>query len=174
MIQRIQSIFLFLVALAMVGVLVLPMWQKIDPATGEKLTLTAFSITSEAGRQVAPNGAISHSERVPVSTWPIGALAIVAAGVALYEIFQYRNRLRQMQMGLLNSVVLAGVLGALVYYVIYVAEPMMAAPTAEQGPMLGDKLIGFWMPFVGLVGNLLANRFIRRDENLVRSADRLR
>lgn len=174
MIQRIQTVFLFLIVLAMVGVLIMPLWQKTDPATGEQLTLTAFSLASTRGQQTTAGGAITATQHAPVSTWPIGALALAAGAVALYEIFQYRNRLRQMKFGLLNSVLIAGTLGALVYYVIYVAEPMLAPPTAAQGPMTGEKLPAFWFPFAALMLNLLANRFIKRDDDLVRSADRLR
>ena len=35
-------------------------------------------------------------------------------------------------------------------------------------------LPGFFLPAIAMVFNILANRFIRRDENLVRSVDRLR
>jgi hypothetical protein len=38
----------------------------------------------------------------------------------------------------------------------------------------GQYLIGTYLPMGAMVCNLIANRFIRRDENLVRSADRLR
>jgi hypothetical protein len=45
--------------------------------------------------------------------------------------------------------------------------------------LLNPKLEGafqpaFYLPTLALMLNLLANRFIRRDEQLVRSADRLR
>ncbi len=175
MIQRIQSVFLFLIVLAMLGVLALPLWTKTDPATGEVMTLTAFGLTSARGAQAAAGGTISASEHAPVGTWYIAALAVAAAAVALYEIFQYRTRLTQMKLGLLNSVLIAATLGAVVYTVIYTAEPLMGAvPGANTPAPMGDKLPGFWLPMVALLCNVLANRFIKRDDDLVRSADRLR
>lgn len=168
MIQRIQSVFLFLIVLCMAGVLLLPLWTKVAPATGERLTLTALGITSERGQTVAANGAIAATQHAPVATWALAGLALAAGAVALYELFQYRNRLRQMKLGLFNSLLLAGTLGAVVYYIQYVAEPL-ADPTHP-----GTKLAGFWLPFVALMCNVMANRFIKRDEDLVRSADRLR
>lgn len=168
MIQRIQTVFLILIVLAMAGVLLLPLWSKTDPATGERLTLTAFQLTSVRGQATAANGAITASQHEPVGTWPIGLLAAAAGAVALYEIFQYRNRLTQLKLGLFNSLLLAGTLGALVYYIVYVAEPMI-----NSGAQ-GEKMSGFYLPFLGLMLNVLANKFIKRDEDLVRSADRLR
>jgi hypothetical protein len=40
--------------------------------------------------------------------------------------------------------------------------------------MKGDFEIGFFVPLLALIFNSLANRFIRRDEKLVRSVDRIR
>ena len=34
--------------------------------------------------------------------------------------------------------------------------------------------ISFFLPIAGIILNMLANRFIRKDEELVRSVDRLR
>ena len=38
----------------------------------------------------------------------------------------------------------------------------------------GSYTIGTWAAFISLVSNLLANRFIKRDEKLVKDADRMR
>jgi len=38
----------------------------------------------------------------------------------------------------------------------------------------GTYQIGFWAILVAMVSNMLANRFIRKDEALVRSVDRIR
>ena len=167
-IYRIQSFFLALIVLCMAGILALNLWEKTDPATSERLTLTAFQLTATRGQAVAATGAITATQHTPIGTWYIGLLAVVGGAVALFELLQYRNRVLQMKLGLLNSIVLAGILGALVYAIVYVAEPLI------PGAAPGTKLAGFWLPFVALMCNVLANRFIRSDENLVRSADRLR
>jgi Domain of unknown function (DUF4293) len=174
MIQRIQSVFLALIVLSMVAFVALPLWTKTDPATGEVATLTAFGLSSVRGTQAAASGAISSSQHTPESVWYIGVLALAAAVVALYEIFQYRNRLLQMKLGLLNSVLIAGTLGALVYTVVYKAEFFLGGTPGQPATLLGDKLPGFWLPIVSLICNVLANRFIKRDDDLVRSSNRLR
>ena len=171
MIQRIQSVFLALIVVAMLGVLALPLWTKTDPATGEVATLTAFSLSSEPGRATAASGAISTSQHTAESTWYLGILALLTAAVAAYEIFQYRNRLQQMKMGLLNSVLIASTLGALVYTVIYKAEFYMGGVAGQPAATVGTKHPAFWLPMVALVCNVLANRFIKKDDDFVRSAN---
>jgi glucan phosphoethanolaminetransferase (alkaline phosphatase superfamily) len=108
--------------------------------------------------------------QLPASTgpvWLIGALAAAAAAVAVYEIFQFRNRGKQLMLGSINLLLVVGTLGAMFYF-------------SNKGEQLlnlkleGQYQMGFYLPTLALLLNLLANRFIRRDEQLVRSADRLR
>jgi len=157
MIQRIQSVFLLLLALAMGSVLALPLWHKIDGLTHQELTLHAF-------------GFAARGVQVPASTgpvWLIGALAAASAALAAYEIFQFRHRTRQLLLGTLNLLLITATLGAAFYF-------------SNKGEQLlnlkleGQALAGFYLPTLALLLNLLANRFIRSDERLVRSADRLR
>ena len=98
----------------------------------------------------------------------IAGLAIIIALVALYEIFQYKNRFTQIKLGLLNSLLLAALLGTIFYYSSYVGDALVKTTTP------GDYQAGFYLPILGLIVNSLANRYIKRDEDLVRSVDRLR
>ena len=157
MIQRIQSVFLLLLALAMLSVLALPLWHKIDGLTHQELTLTAFGFEAK-GVQLPAFSA-------PV--WLIGAFAAASAAVAIFEIFQFRNRTQQLLLGSVNLLLITATLGAGFFF----------STKGEQ--LLNLKLegafqAGMYLPTLALVLNLLANRFIRRDEQLVRSADRLR
>ncbi|GAA4351638.1 DUF4293 domain-containing protein [Hymenobacter saemangeumensis] len=157
MIQRIQSVFLLLLALAMLSVLALPLWHKIDPQSGQEIALTAFSLAPTSAQSSVP----------ATGTWLIAALAIASAAVALIEISQYRSRLSQLKLGMLNVLLITATLGAAFFY----------ASKGEQllnVKLTGTYLIGFYLPTLALLLNLLANRFIRRDEQLVRSMDRLR
>ena len=157
MIQRIQSVFLLLLALAMLSVLVLPLWHKSDGLTGQELTLTAFGFASTGKPLGLPGGPV----------WLIGVLAAASAAVAALEIFQFRNRARQLLLGSVNLLLITATLGAAFYF----------SNQGEQALNLkleGQFLMGFYLPTLALLLNLLANRFIRRDEQLVRSMDRLR
>jgi glucan phosphoethanolaminetransferase (alkaline phosphatase superfamily) len=158
MIQRIQSVFLLLLALSMLSLLVLPLWHKVDGLTHQELTLTAFNFKA--------TGLAAPATGAPV--WIIAVLALAVAAVAVYEIFQFRNRFTQLKLGMLNLLLLVATFGAAFYF-------------SNQGEaFLNPKLEGqfqpaFYLPTLGLMLNLLANRFIRRDEQLVRNSyDRLR
>ena len=157
MIQRIQSVFLLLLALAMLSVLLLPIWHKIDGLTQQELTLTAFGFQGKG----TPVPATSF----PV--WVIGVLAAASAAVAVFEIFQFRNRMKQLLLGSVNLLLITATLGAAFYFT-------SQGEQALNVKLEGKALAGFYLPTLALVLNLLANRFIRRDEQLVRSADRLR
>ena len=156
MIQRIQSVFLLLLAIAMIVLLFIPIWQETSPQTNQELELTAFQLTNKTAGNATSTSSIA-----------IGILAIISACVALYEIFQYKNRLTQMKLGMLNTLLIAGLLGAIIYYSLFVGEDINK--TIE-----GEREIGFYFPVVALLLNSLSNRFISRDEKLVRSVDRLR
>lgn len=165
MIQRIQSVFLLGVAICMVVLLFSPIWEKFDTERVQRITLDAWSMVHTQKEII--NGEEQMVEVARVHTFYIGILAIIAALVALYEIFQYNNRLTQMKLGALNSLLMSAVLGTSVYFIYQGIR--IFAPDNQ-----GNYQIGIILATIALFLNLLANRFIRRDENLVRSADRIR
>ena len=156
MIQRIQSVFLLLLALAMLSILALPLWHKIDGLTNQELTLMAFGFEAKGLLQPAAG---------PV--WLIGMLAAASAAVAAFEIFQFRSRAKQLLLGSINLLLIVATLGAMFYF-------SNKGEAALNLKLEGQFQAGFYLPTLALLLNLLANRFIRRDEQLVRSADRLR
>jgi hypothetical protein len=167
MIQRIQSVFLLILVIAMVCILFLPLWEKTNPQTGEQVVLTAFSLLAQP-LALPDSASAAAASGLSQNTMAIAGLAIIIALVALYEIFQYKNRFTQIKLGLLNSLLLAALLGTIFYYSSYVGDELVK--TTEPG----DYQAGFYLPVLGLIVNSLANRFIKRDEDLVRSVDRLR
>lgn len=163
MIQRVQSIFLFGVAACMIGMMSFSIWYKSDSEKNEKVELTAFKYFHlKEDIETGEIAVITEGQ-----TFYIAILAILAAGVALYSIFKYDNRLLQMKLGALNSLFMGGAMGLIVYH-IYQAERIIA-PLQQ-----GNFWYGFYFGVSALFMNLLSNRFIRRDEKLVRSADRIR
>ena len=165
MIQRIQSIFLLLVAIAMGLMLAFDIWQKVDLEQEQAVVLNAYFLSHlqiEGAIDAAPANIIEQE-----ATWYIAILASLTAVIAIYSIFRYDNRLTQMKLGALNSLLIGGTL-AVCFYMAYQGQQMMA------GPDPGEYLLGIYLPAVALVCNALANRFIKKDEALVRSADRFR
>ncbi|MGV3503008.1 MAG: DUF4293 domain-containing protein [Adhaeribacter sp.] len=167
MIQRIQSVFLLILVIAMVSLLFLPLWHKTNPDTGEEVILTSFSLAAQP-EAVTSGTTAAAATAISENTIAIAGLAIIIALVALYEIFQYKNRFTQIKLGMLNSLLLAALLGTIFYYSSYVGDELVKTSTP------GDYQAGFYLPVLGLIVNSLANRFIKRDEDLVRSVDRLR
>ncbi len=91
-------------------------------------------------------------------------LAVASITLSVIEIGKYKNRMLQMKIGALNSLFLAGT--------ILSAFLLSNQLTKEFGG--GQLGLGLWLPGIAVICNLLANRFIRRDEKLVRDSNRLR
>lgn len=160
MIQRIQTIFLFLVVVAMGVTIGMPLWEQ--PLTGsgteDSWNLTAFTLSN-----LSPTGEVIQSS----SKWYIAALASFAGLMALISIFQYSNRTRQMMINMINSLLMVGLVTA-----IFLTTNGVNTEIGAQSN--GSYLPGFWAVLIAMVCNMIANRFIRKDEALVRSVDRIR
>lgn len=70
----------------------------------------------------------------------------------------------QMKLGALNSLLLVGAIGSSVYLASQLVNQF-------QG---GNYGFGLYLPGAAVICNLIANRFIRKDEKLVRDSDRIR
>lgn len=159
MLQRIQSLFLLGAAISMTLILFFPIWEEEAPSQNQETTLDAYALT------LVSVGGTAEQVQQEENTIVIAILAVVAAITSFYEIFRYRNRLTQMKLGALNNLFMLGVLGASWYYSFQGEEYLEGR---------GDYELGFFLPAIAIMLNILANRFIRRDEKLVRSVDRLR
>ena len=141
--------------------LLVNIWEETLTEQRKVLVLDAYALESVS--LSSESGEPSQEQ----SAWPIAVLATLAAATAFFEIFRYRNRLLQIKLGLLNSLLIGGALAAIVYFSFEGEE--LSANTVQ-----GEYEVGLYLPAIAMILNLLANRFIRRDEQLVRSANRLR
>ncbi|MCK8491840.1 MULTISPECIES: DUF4293 domain-containing protein [Spirosoma] len=157
MIQRVQTIFLFLIAVAMVVALANPLWEKSGSKSPEMAHLTALQYSEQTGITTSVT---------PI--WYLGLLLGLVALSSVYALFQYRNRLTQTALCAVNALMLTAIMGIVLYRTLYTGKEY--GNPADQG----DFLPGFYAIIAALVFNALANRFIRRDEKLVRGSDRLR
>lgn len=169
MIQRVQTIFLFLITVAMGIALTNPLWEKVNlqPPTTAHLNALVYS------QQKAPLQQPGLSSQVvPVtyetSVWYLALLIALVGLSSFYAIFQFRNRLTQTALCAVNALMLTAIMGIVLYRTLYVGKEFGNA--SDQGTFL----TGFYAIIAALVFNALANRFIRRDEKLVRGSDRLR
>ena len=132
----------------------MPIWVYQD-SSGQSHQLYALHYTVKQGETGTP-------QYFPYSLTAI--LAIAAITIAFIEIRKFKDRVLQMKLGALNSLFMAGTIAAAVVFSNQLTK-------AFQGGTYG---LGLWLPGIAVVCNLLANRFIRRDEKLVRDSDRLR
>lgn len=155
--QRIQTVFLAVAIIALLVSLVQPIWSI--QAEASTHILTPFYLSEDAAGQ---NGRLNVYAYFPFSITAI--LTVAAATIALTSITKYRRRVVQIKLGALNSLVLVGVVGCSVFFAIRLIEEF-------QGGAYG---LGFYLPMVAVICNLISNFFIRRDERLVRNSERLR
>jgi len=153
--QRIQTVFLVIAILSLTATLFFPIWVHETIGQSHKLFAFHYSITGQSGEMIT-------SEYLPYCLTAI--LAIAAITISIIEITRYRDRVLQMKLGALNSLILAGAIAAAFIFSNQLTKEF-------QGGQFG---LGLWLPGIAVLGNLLANRFIRRDEKLVRDSNRLR
>jgi len=149
--QRIQTVFLGITIIALLISLIMPVWQG-QSADGA-VVLTPFYLLLQKDQ---------------FTYWPYSLTAVlVVAGItlSLIEIRRYDNRILQMKLGALNTLILAGAMVCVAVYTMKLAEQY---PTGSKNGM------GMYLIFVAVLCNWLAVRFIRKDERLVKDSDRLR
>lgn len=157
MIQRIQTLFLVLIAVAMGIMIAFPIWSKTATDGTQSVQLDALHLTHQQG---------ITANITPV--WYIALLGGVVAAIAIYTIFQYRNRMRQAVFCGINSLVMTAIVALVMYFIFKQGQPLFDAQVQ------GEFKIGFYALLVALLSNFFANRFIRRDEKFVRSQERMR
>ncbi|WP_111625953.1 DUF4293 domain-containing protein [Gelidibacter algens] len=92
------------------------------------------------------------------------AMFFGSAALSLISIFNYKNRKFQFVLGRLNIILNFILLGLFVYQ-------LLMAPGESQ---ISEKGVGIFIPIFSIVFLVLANKAIKKDEDLVKSVDRLR
>jgi hypothetical protein len=149
-----------MVAILMAATTAFNYWRKISEDELDKIYLSAIGkavINTENGE--------TSIEYLPYTA--VAILALLACGIAIYEITQFKNRLLQLKLGALNSLFMGATLVLMIWFV---NQNEGIVNNAANGAFL----VAFYFPAAAMLCNILANRFIRKDEKLVRSADRMR
>jgi|SRR6185369_15519677 len=152
--QRKQTVFLAIAIACLVAMIFFPVWEAKAETTRWVLYPLYYGVkTGDANTVVY----------FPYSI--IAILGIAAATISTIEIGKFKNRLLQLKLGALNSLFMAGCLGSAAYLMIKLVQ----ANNIE-----GNYGVSLFLPAVAMVCNSIANRFIKKDENLVKDSDRLR
>jgi peptidoglycan/LPS O-acetylase OafA/YrhL len=155
MLQRVQTVWLFFATAAIFSLFLFPYLQVLDANRSVK----AIKVT---GVYQDINGQI-------VQTEPFQALTIATVVLGLLPfviIFFYRNRKKQINICYLAIVAILGY----AFWLVQTAKQVLGDFTLQ----LENYGIGVILPSLAILFIILALRGIRKDEKLVRSADRLR
>jgi len=144
MIQRIQSIYLLLAALLSGGVVFF------------------VSFLGSENNEVSNITSLLTDKRFLIKSIGIGFF--VSAALSALSIFLFKQRQNQFVLGRLNILINFYLLGVLLF------ESLMLSGETT----VSEKGIGVSLPIIVIVLLVMANKAIKKDENLVKSVDRLR
>jgi hypothetical protein len=152
MIQRIQTLFLLVVAILMGSLYFFPIAQLF----GEQQEIYEFYF----------NGLrVLGEQELYVATWPTFVLLSVIVFISFFSIFLFRKRVLQMRVNLFNIVLMLGYLGLNYFYIQNFDKQM-------DGKVVYQLVAVF--PVISVIFTYLAIRSIGKDEALIRSIDRIR
>ena len=160
MLQRIQSIYYLLASVCLLGSV---FFDAIQLKTNTQ-TLT-FGVWEATFYQSSP-----QIQNISSKPTPILVLTFFVALMAFAAIFQYRNRFLQQKFGRLVIILSMGLVFMCVGFVYNLSKDLM--PSAAM-PSIVPGVAAF-LPFLAIVFAFLANKNVKKDDDLVKSADRIR
>ena len=149
MIQRIQTVYLLIVAILMVVMMSFPVGYFYTETSVSDMTNLAV---------MAPDGSVNYAP------WALFAILMVVAIVALVTIFLYKKRMLQIRLTIFSTILLIGYYATLVTFIFMLKEESMTFSLSWT----------VCLPLVAIILNWLAIRAIGKDEVLVKAYDRLR
>jgi len=157
MIQRIQSVFLALIFILGAVLFISPI-----------LSFTSY----EASFKMNAYHTVNIADNIVVAkNIGIGAMQGFVALLALATIFLFKKRQLQIKLCKLNLLLIALQIAAIVFYIDVAKEAI--SPESPSDVVIGLEM-GFFIPILSFLLTYLAIWFIKKDEKLIRSADRLR
>lgn len=145
MIQRIQSIFLLLTALVFAALFIVP-----------------FAISDRPSVQFLSDGVYEVTDHIVLLVLTVAGILI--AGIS---IFMFRKRKVQLKLGYL--IIVIAILLPVVAFLLFIK----ASSEADANVLIEDQ-VGLFLPALAIIFAAIANRFIKKDDKLVKSMDRLR
>lgn len=135
------------------------MWQRIQTAY-----LTISFIASAVLPYVFPLWKTNGKDYFFMHDMAIVSLFALSTALTFISIISFKKRQLQFVLGRLNMILNLILLGLLIY----------RWQNLSGGATASEKGIGMFLPIISIVMLVLANKAIKKDENLVKSVDRLR
>lgn len=153
MLQRIQTVYLLLIAVLTIAVLFLPL--ALLQAGDQFFTFDASGISTMAAEP-----------ELVYPTWGLFALATVITLLALLTIFLFKKRILQIRLCVFNAILMLGFYGLFAFFYWNLKGELDFTSISLR--------IALSFPLISLILDYLAIRNIGADEALVRSLERLR
>ncbi|MBW4757617.1 DUF4293 domain-containing protein [Prevotella histicola] len=150
MIQRKQTVFLFLALLATIACLCLPVGSFEPQGMGTENQLMNLWINETNGGR-------------NFSVWALFAILLVTCPISTFAIFDYHNRKRQARSCMFSMLMIIG------WYIVYGVFSQVLMPGFTFHVEFAACL-----PLIAFILLWLARHSILADEALVRAADRIR
>ena len=157
MIQRLQSVFLFLTFIITGLLFFLPVIQLEIPQNNTDLNPFFLFYTSKYVQAGNPSVFITYN-------WFSMILNIIITGLAFFTIFLYKKQLLQLRMCLVNIILMIGLV-----ILVSIQAYNIVKPTG-----IWHIELGFCFPFIGIILTWLAMRGIIKDISILKSYDRIR
>jgi cell division protein FtsW (lipid II flippase) len=121
-----------------------------------------FAVSDQPSTQFLSDGDFDVNDH-PV----LIGLTVTGAFIALITIFLYKRRKVQLKLGYL--IIVVAILLPVIAFLLFTRS----SANAESYLGISDQL-GLFIPLIAILFTVLANHFIKKDEKLVKSMDRLR
>ena len=161
MLQRIQTLFLLIVIIAGIVLMFVPLAVYYSEM-GYYIKFFLYGVKNLAHD---PFGAESPRLFSAFFGKPLLIVQIVNIIIVSFTIFKFKKRTLQLKLNQLNIFLHVILVGGIFYYSTIIETKVQATPVYG---------LGVTLPLISIIALFLANYFIRKDERLVRSADRLR
>jgi len=154
MIQRIQTLFLLGVTIIAITLFFIPLSEKTIEG-GQTFVLSVTGISNNTG-------SVQHT--MELSNYALILINVIIFALAAYTIFLYKKRTLQISLCMLG-----GLLTTIELILIFYFSEDLGGSTEHA-----HYLPGVYLAALQIFCFVAARRFIRKDEKLVRAADRIR
>lgn len=156
MLQRIQTVYLSLVFIFTLLVFFLPLGNFDFDGVSSALKITGLDLPANAPTE---SGLAWQSIALSV-------LCFVIMGLTGYTVLQFKRRRYQIQLGKIIVLLHMVFVFSAFYYIDFYTEKFSGAAFSHS--------LSSYLPLISMILIIMANKAIKKDEELVRSVDRIR
>ncbi len=156
MLQRIQTVYLTIVFIFTMLAVLLPLGNFDFDGVNSALKITGLELPANAPSELRPGW----------QSIALSVLCFVIMGLTVYTVFQYKRRRFQIQLGKVIVLLHMVLVFSAFYYIDFYTEKLSGAAFSHS--------LAIYLPLISMILVIVANKAIKKDEELVQSADRIR